>query len=129
MNLNQVFIAGNLTRDPETFNAAGSGTTVAKFGIAINEYSEHAEDKKRTTFVDCVCFGKRGEALAKYLEKGSPIFIRGRLSFSTWKDKDSGATRTKLNVVVDDWQFVGPKQDKGDDKPERKTTRKENVPF
>lgn len=111
MNLNQVFFAGNLTRDPELRRSQGKGLAIVKFGVACNEYT--GKDTTRTTFVDCTCFDKRGEALAKHLKKGSPIFIRGHLSFSTWKAQD-GSNRSKLELVVDEWQFCGGKKDKAD---------------
>lgn len=104
MNVNQVFLAGRLTRDPEMRTSA-SGTTVVKFSIAINEYAG-ADKEDRVTFVDVVAFGKRGEAIANYLEKGSPIFIHGKLSYSKWEAQD-GNKRSKLEVIVDDFQFVG----------------------
>ena len=104
MNFNRVFIGGNLTRDPEMRTSAG-GTVFVKFGIAINEYA--GKDKpQRTTYVDVTAFGKRAEAVHKHFSQGDPIFIAGRLDFSVWADS-SGAKRSKLSVVLDDFQFCG----------------------
>lgn len=118
MSLNQVTLMGNLTRDPEVRGtAAGS---IVKFGLALNSKwkSKTGEDKEKTTFVDCTVFDKRGEAFAKYHKKGSPTLIQGRLELEEWNDKQTGAKRSKLIVIVTDWQFVGGGQPKRDAAPE-----------
>lgn len=120
MNFNRVIIAGNLTRDPELRTTQG-GTTIAKFGVAINEYA--GKDKpKRVTFVNVTAFGSTAEAINTYLKKGDPIHIEGRLDFSEWTDK-AGQKRTALGVVVDSFQFVGSKS--RDDN----STPADGVPF
>jgi len=124
---NKVILMGNLTRDPELKNTAG-GTALAKFGIATNEtYTSQGERKQRTTFVDVVAWGKTGETIAKYLKKGSPIFLEGRLEFSSWKDNATGQNRSKLEVVVDKFQFVGGSSGTNDAKPA--PTAAPEVPF
>lgn len=105
-NWNKVTLIGNLTRDIEMRVTQG-GMQVAKFGVAINRKSK---DKETTCFVDCTAFDKSAELLAKYVGKGSPLFIEGRLEFSSWEDKQTGAKRSKLEVVVENFQFL-----RGDD--------------
>ena len=104
-NLNKVFLMGRLTRDPEQ-RFISSGQSVVNIGVAINrQYTTNGEKREETTFVDVEAWGPRGEVIAKYLTKGNPIFIEGRLKFDTW-EKD-GEKRSKLRVVLDNFQFIG----------------------
>jgi single-strand DNA-binding protein len=107
-SFNKVILMGNLTRKPEV-RFLQSGTAVCKFGLAMNrKFKDQAgEMREETTFVDVTIFGKRGEAFAKYHDKGKVAFIEGSLRLDTWDDKQSGEKRSKLYVVADDWQFVG----------------------
>jgi len=106
---NKVILMGNLTRNPEV-RFTQSGMAICKFGLAVNRRFKDGtsgEWREEATFVDITIFGKRGEAFAKYHEKGKPAFIEGSLRLDTWEDKQSGDKRSKLYVVGDDWQFVG----------------------
>lgn len=107
MNVNRVFLAGHLTRDPEP-RYLPSGTAVASFGMAINRKwkGEGGEDKDEVCYVEIVFFGKRAEVISEYFKKGSPIFVEGRLKFEQWESKD-GQKRSTLKVVADNFQFVG----------------------
>jgi single-strand DNA-binding protein len=106
MNVNKTFLGGNITREPETRHVGS--TTLTKFGVATNRhYTANGEKKQEATFVDVLAWGKTGETIAKYLKKGDPIFIEGRLSFSLWEDKSTGSKRSKLEVVCESFQFVG----------------------
>ena len=102
-NFNKVILAGNLTRDPEV-RYSQSGTAVAKFGMAINR---KFKDQESTCFVDITAFGKQAEVLEQYVKKGSPLMVEGRLEFSQWEDKNGGGKRSKLEVVVEQFQFLG----------------------
>jgi single-strand DNA-binding protein len=106
---NKVILMGNLTRKPEV-RYTQNGTAICKLGLAVNRRfkdSATGEWREEPTFVDITFFGKRGEAFAKYHDKGKPAFIEGSLRLDTWDDKQSGEKRSKLYVVGDDWQFVG----------------------
>lgn len=115
---NRVILIGNLTRDVEVRHTP-SNQAVANFGLAINrKYATSAgERKEETTFVDCEAWGKAGEAMGKYLTKGRPVFVEGRLKLDNWEDKD-GSKRSKLKVVVESFQFI----DSGG-KPKAEATR------
>lgn len=106
-NFNKVILMGNLTRDIELRHTQG-GMAVAKFGMAINRKtsSQSGEARESTCFVDCTAFGKSAELLQQYVRKGSPLFVDGRLEFSTWEAKDGGK-RSKLEVIVENFQFMG----------------------
>ncbi|MCC7015083.1 MAG: single-stranded DNA-binding protein [Planctomycetes bacterium] len=105
---NKVILMGNLTRKPEV-RYLSNGNAVCKFGLAVNRRFKDAQGewKEEATFVDVTFFGKRGEAFAKYHDKGKTAFIEGSLRLDQWDDKQSGEKRSKLYVVGDDWQFVG----------------------
>jgi single-strand DNA-binding protein len=110
-NLNKVMLIGNLTRDPETKPVkSGSLTT---FSIAVNRnYTTAAGEKKEeTTFVDIESWGKQAELIAKYMKKGRPIFVEGRLKLDKWEDKETKKNRSALSVVMEDFQFIDTKKD------------------
>jgi single-strand DNA-binding protein len=110
-SLNKVLLIGNLTRDPEV-RMLPSGRSVCKFGLAINRNFKDAEGNRReeATFVDVESFGPRGEALAKFFSKGKPIFVEGRLKLDQWESQ-TGEKRSRLLVDLENWEFVGAKQD------------------
>ena len=105
---NKVILMGNLTRKPEV-RFLQNGMAVCAVGLAVNRRYKDAsgEWKEQPTFVDITFFGKRGEAFAKYHDKGKTAFIEGSLRLDQWDDKKTGEKRSKLYVVGDDWQFVG----------------------
>lgn len=108
-NFNKVILMGNLTRKPEMRYTQG-GMAICKFGLAVNRRfkdGQSGEWREEPTFVDITIFGKRGEAFAKFHDKGKPAFIEGSLRLDTWDDKESGQKRSKLYVVGDNWEFVG----------------------
>jgi len=89
-----------------------SGRSVCNFGLAINRNFKDAEGNRReeTTFVDVESFGPRGEALARFFSKGKPIFVEGRLKLNQWESQ-TGEKRSKLLVDLENWEFMGAKQD------------------
>jgi single-strand DNA-binding protein len=105
-NLNKVLLMGNLTRDPE-LRYTPSGTPVCEFGLAINRrYADKAgEQKDETCYVDVTMWGKRGVVISEYFTKGQPIFIEGRLKYDSWDSAEG--RRSKLSVVVQNFEFVG----------------------
>ena len=106
-NFNKIILMGNLTRDVELRSTQG-GMQVAKVGMAINrKWTQNAETKESTCFVALTAFGRKAEVLSQFVGKGSPLFVEGRLEYSTWEDKNGGGKRSKLEVVVENFQFVG----------------------
>ncbi len=112
-NFNKVMLMGNLTRDPEIRYASGGGNAICKFGLATNRKwrDQSGQQQEETCFVDIVVFGRQAETCGEYLSKGRPVFIEGRLSFSTWQDRETGANRSKLEVVGERVQFLGSRGD------------------
>ncbi|MGB0259535.1 MAG: single-stranded DNA-binding protein [Coraliomargarita sp.] len=81
-------------------------------GLAVSRrYStKDGDSREETTFVDVDAFGRQAEVITKYLRKGSPIFMEGRLRFDQWETND-GQKRSKLGVVLENFQFVGGNRD------------------
>jgi single-strand DNA-binding protein len=106
-NLNKVMLIGNLTRDPDLKYTPGN-QAVCEIGLAVNRKyrTKEGEDREETTFVDCEAWGKQAEVLKQYMTKGKPLFIEGRLKLDTWEDKDGGK-RSKMRVVIENFQFIG----------------------
>jgi single-strand DNA-binding protein len=107
-SLNKVFLVGNLTRDPE-IRYTPKGTAIADVGLAINRvYSgDDGQKKEEVTFVDVTLWGRQAEVAEKYLRKGRPVFIEGRLKLDTWDDKQTGQKRSRLRVIAENLQFLG----------------------
>lgn len=104
-NLNKVMLMGRLTRDPES-KTLSSGTSITEFGIAINrKWNQNGEKREDVTYVEVAAWEKTGDTIAQYLKKGDPIFIEGRLNFSSWETKE-GEKRSKLSVTCDRFQFI-----------------------
>ncbi len=112
-NVNKVILIGNLTRDPEV-KYTPKGMAVAEVGLAVNRtYSVDGDKREETTFVDCELWGKTAELAGQYLAKGRPVYFEGRLKLDTWDDKNTGAKRSKMRVVVETMQFLGGRNDGG----------------
>jgi len=106
-NFNKVILAGNLTRDPEV-RYTPKGTAIAKLGMAINRSwkTDTGETKEEVTFVDVDAFGRTAEVISQYLKKGRPILVEGRLKLDQWDDKQTGQKRSRLGVVLENFQFL-----------------------
>lgn len=119
-SLNKVLLLGNLTRDVELRYTAAN-QPVANIGLAVNRRFRTADGQWReeTTFVDCEAWGKTAETMSRYLSKGRPVFIEGRLRLDQWQDKNDGSNRSRLKVVVEGFQFVDSRGDAGGDSADR----------
>jgi len=104
---NKVILMGNLTRDPET-RTTPNGQSVTSFSLAVNRTwrGQDGSQQESVSYIDCVAWGKPGEIIAQYLGKGRAILVSGRLDQRSWEDKESGQKRSKVEVVVEDFNFV-----------------------
>jgi len=109
-NLNKVMLIGNVTRDPE-IKYTPKGSAVTDLGIAVNRVftPEGGERREETTFVDVTLWGRQAEIAGEYCKKGRSIYIEGRLQLDSWEDKTSGQKRSKLRVVGENFQLLGPR--------------------
>lgn len=107
MSINKVLITGNLTRDPE-LRETPSGFQVLNFGVAVNDRKKNQSTgqwEDYANFVDCTMFGKRAASVSQFLAKGAKVAIEGKLRWSQWETQDGGK-RSKLEVVVDELEFM-----------------------
>jgi single-strand DNA-binding protein len=123
-SFNKVILLGNITRDPE-LKYAQSGTTVCNFGMAV---SEKYKDKETTSFFDLVAFGKVAEIIEQYTQKGSPLFIEGKLKQESWEDKQTGQKRSKVVIVVESVQLLGSRSDRQQTQQTQQPTRTSEAP-
>jgi single-strand DNA-binding protein len=110
MNINRVVMTGNLTRDPE-LRAAGE-TSICKLRIACNTRRKNqGQWEEKPNYFDVTVFGTRGENCAKYLTKGRPVAIDGRLE---WREYEvDGQKRQSIDIIADNVQFLGGRDDAG----------------
>ena len=112
-SVNKVILIGNLTRDPQ-LSYLPSQTAVVEFGLATNRNwtSKDGEKKSEACFLDCRAFGRQAETLAKYVQKGSPLYIEGHLKLDQWQAND-GSNRQRIRVVIEGFQFLGSSEGGG----------------
>lgn len=100
--MNKVMLLGRLVRDPELIYAAGTGTAVSKFTIAVNRKKKD----EKADFISCVAFGKTAETIAQYFIKGRQIAIAGRIQTSDYEGQD-GKKKYKTDIVIETFDFIG----------------------
>ena len=109
-SLNKVFLIGNLVYDPE-LRRIPAGTPVVTLRVAVNETftKKSGESGERSVFLDVDVWDRAAENCHKYLRKGSPVFVEGRLQMDTWEDRETNQKRSRLKVRADRVQFLsGP---------------------
>jgi single-strand DNA-binding protein len=113
-NLNRVVITGNLTRDPE-LRSLSSGTSVCSLRIASNSRRKDnstGEWVDKPNYFDVTVWGAQGENCARYLTKGRPVAIDGRLDWREWETPE-GQKRQAVQIVAESVQFLGGRDDAG----------------
>ena len=112
MNLNKVFIIGNLTGDPEVRHTQ-SGQMVCNFSIATNRTwkGQNGQKQTQTEFHNIVAWGRLAEIISNYLKKGNMALIEGRLATRSWEDKN-GNKRYTTEIIAEGLQ-LGPKGAQG----------------
>lgn len=112
-SFNKVILLGNLTRDVELRHLPSGSQSVANIGLAVNRRwrTPEGEQREEVTYIDCEAWGKQAETLAKYVSKGRPLFIEGRLKLDQWEKE--GQKFSKLRVVIENFQFVDSRGEGG----------------
>lgn len=108
MSINRVNISGNLTHDSELRQTQG-GNAVLSFGVAVTDRRRNPQTGEWEDFpnyVNCTLFGNRAQAIAQYLTKGVKVAVEGKLRWSQWQDRETGKNRSKLEVIVDEIEFM-----------------------
>ena len=110
--MNRVILKGRLARDPES-RMTSAGKAVVEFTIAVqDDYQDKSGNKvERAHFIDCHCWGPRGEAFGRFHRKGADALVEGKIVQEKWTDKATGKERSKLRVNVESWEFCGAKRD------------------
>ncbi|MDP4147105.1 MAG: single-stranded DNA-binding protein [Bacillota bacterium] len=103
--MNKIQLVGRLAKDPDLRFTPGNGTAVAKFTLAVNRPRLDKNKPQEADFINCVCFGKRAEAVANYVQKGHLFGVSGRLQVSKYVDK-TNENRWSTDVVVEDFDFL-----------------------
>lgn len=103
---NKVTLLGNLTRDPE-LKTIPSGQSVCSFSLAVNRQwrNSDGETQEAVDYIDCNAWGKAGEIINQYTQKGRALLVSGRLQQRSWEQ--DGQKRSKIEVVVEDFNFIG----------------------
>lgn len=111
-SFNRVTLVGNLTRDPE-LRQTKNNNSVTEIGLAMNRSRtlENGQKQEEATFVDVIVWGRDAENAVKYLKKGRSVLVEGRLQMDSWKDSQSGQSRSKLRVVAESVQYMGGNQE------------------
>lgn len=126
MSINSVSISGNVTRDSalkETVN----GSFVLRFAVAVSDRKKGKDGwEDYASFIDCVMFGKRAEAISRYIKKGTKVAIQGKLNQDRWKDKQTGESRSKVVVFVDEIELMSRRDEPTQSQAIYEET---NIPF
>jgi single-strand DNA-binding protein len=111
-NLNVVVLTGNLTRDPE-LRSLPSGTSVCDMRVAVNTRRKNnatGEWEDKPNYFDVKVWGAQGENCARFLSKGRPVGVQGRLEWREWETQD-GQKRQAVDIIADSVQFLGGRDD------------------
>ena len=124
----KAIITGNLTRDPE-LRTTPSGSSVCGLSVAVNRVYKDASgaQQEEVSFIECSAWGKLGEMIAQYGKKGSGVLVSGRLSQRSWEDKN-GQKRSRVEIVVEDFNFVGSNNGDGGNGGGARSTAKAKAP-
>lgn len=109
MNINAVVLVGRLVRDPE-LRVVDGDLACCNFTLAVNRKVKRRDGSmiEEATFIDAAMFGPRARSFAEHHRRGDHAAIsRGRLKTDRWMDGKTGEERSKLVVVVEDWEFAG----------------------
>lgn len=112
-NLNKVMLIGRLTRDPEA-RMFSNGGKVTAFGFAVNNRRKNNQTgqwEDEPVFLDCEAFnrgdkGTLADRVEQYLRKGNQVYLEGHLKLDQWDDKTTGQKRSKIKIVVDNFEFL-----------------------
>lgn len=128
VSVNRVFVAGNLTRDPE-LKTIQNGQAVCNFSLAVNRKwndRQSGEKKEEVSFFDVECWGRTAEIVAQYLKKGRPTLVEGRLKQDRW-ETDDGSKRSRVKILAENVQFLGGRDENGGAVPKATTPAPEEI--
>jgi single-strand DNA-binding protein len=111
-NINRVVLTGNLTSDPDLRETSG-GLKICKLRVACNTRRKDPSGQwvDKPNYFDVTVFGAQGENAHRYLAKGRPVAIDGRLEWREWVDKETQKNRQSIDIIADSVQFLGGRDD------------------
>lgn len=109
--MNKIFLIGNLTRDPE-LTETSNGIKICRFGLAVTRNYAGVDGDKKTDFFNCIAWRALAETAARYTHKGNKVAISGSIELRDYEDS-KGIKRTAVDIVVNDIEFLTPKQTDG----------------
>jgi single-strand DNA-binding protein len=112
-SINRVVLTGNLTRDPDLRNTTG-GLAICSLRLACNtrrKNNDTGQWEDKPNYFDVTVFGAQGENCAKFLSKGRPVAVDGRLDWREWESE--GGKRQAVQIVAESVQFLGDAQSNG----------------
>ena len=121
--IQKLIAIGNLGKDPETFNGG------SRFSVAVSDRwkdKNTGEQREETEWLNCVAFGKTGENAAKYLRKGSKVYVEGKLKTDSYEKE--GQKHWSTSIIVRELQFLDSKQDSSNSAPTRQQQAPQNQP-
>ncbi|MBN2308814.1 MAG: single-stranded DNA-binding protein [Candidatus Hydrogenedentes bacterium] len=134
-DVNKVFLAGRLTRDPE-LRYLTSGTPLCKMGLAVSRMYKTREGERReeTVFINVTAWRGTAEYCGEHLKKGRPVLVEGRLKSDEWEDKNTGQKRTSIEVQADriqqlDWDDQGAQAPKPEPRTIEEPVPEDDIPF
>jgi len=127
-SVNKVILVGNVGKDPEV-RYTPSGTPVAKFSLATNENFKGRSDEwqERTEWHNIVAWQRLAEIVGEYVQKGSKLYIEGKLQTSSWEDKQSGERKYRTEIVARELVLLGPRESNGEQERASHDTRNESA--
>lgn len=113
-SFNKVILAGNLARDPE-MRYTPQGKAVTRISLAVSRAwtTETGEKREEVSFIEVEAWGRQAETLSKYMRKGRPLLVEGRLKQDVWEDKNSHQKQYKLKVVLEGFSFIDSRPAEG----------------
>src|SRR5687768_2784412 len=112
ISINKVILIGNATRDAE-LRHTGSGKPVSSIRLATNR---GARDRESTQFHTIICWDSLAETTSRYVKKGDPLYVEGRLEYRSFADEE-GKERGVTEIIAADVQFLGRKPDAAQTEP------------
>ena len=124
--MNKVFLIGNLTRDPES-RETPSGVTMCRFAIAVQRPYSSQDGERQTDFFECTAWRGLGETVARFTKKGNKVAVTGSIQLRNYED-NQGAKRTAVDIIVQDVEFLTPKNSESFDDVDAAPARSSSTP-
>ena len=130
--VNKVILVGNLGQKPE-IRYTQTDSAVANISLATSESwkdKETGEQREKTEWHRIVYFGKLAEIAEQYLDKGSKVYVEGKLQTRKWQDKETGADRYTTEIVGNELTMLDSKNASGMNESqnfERNTSQSDQV--